>query len=258
MFTGDIIEYSTTEAASAIEQQQSEPTGTGMLYSGPSGVFEAPHYGLNTAADGTEYIEFKNKYLYAALMEYFGLDRWYNYITPDMLKQITSININVKPEYNYLYDNIGLRDEFNLNCQYLEYTINGKTLDILPEKFIEGGVLEPALENESIDISEYFDYESGYQSESGNYISGYYIPKATLSTDDKLFIYGILAKSAAMRMAVYNNDDGSYFTVPMSSSIFVLGLPTRYYDQHEYDVSDIAYMPNLQEFHVADMSVVKK
>ena len=211
------------------------------------GVPAVPNYGLNIADDGTEYLEFKNESLYAALIEYFGLDRWYgNYITLDMLNQINSISVKVRPEYNYFYDNVGLREEFGLDCKYIEYTINGKTLDILPEKFMEGGVLEGHMEQESLDINQYFDYESGY-----------YITKTDLSLEDKLLIFKIIAWGGAIRMPVERNDDGSYYTTlyNASPSIYLLGFPARYYDQTEYDSTDIAYMPYLQEFNVGGMLV---
>ena len=208
---------------------------------------EPPSYGMKTAEDGTQYLEFKNKSLYAALMEYFGLDRWYgDYITSDMLKQITSLSARIRPEYSYLYDNIGLREEFGLNCQYIEYTINGKTLDILPEKFKEGGVLEGHMEMAELDINDYFDYDNGY-----------YVTKPGLSVEDKLRIYKILAWGGAMRTPVEQNSDGSYYTTfdNASWSIYTLGFLARYYDQpkpkpdtynSEY-FSDCIYMPNLPQ-----------
>jgi|GEM_PF-6486647 len=234
---GDVISIVNSDGS---QNESSQPQG-------PSGIFEAPDYGINIADDGTEYLEFKNQSLYAALMEYFELDRWYgSYITPDMLSQIYSIDIKIKPEYNYIYDNIGLREEFNLDCQYIEYTINGKTLDILPEKFMEGGVIEPIFDE---NISEYFDYESGY-----------YITKPDLGEIAKRDIYYDLAYNAAMRIPVYLNDDGSYFTSYSNGdwhiwSMYLLGFPARYYDKDEYDATDIAYMPNLTEFNVDGLPV---
>ncbi|MCL2815853.1 MAG: hypothetical protein FWD23_14755, partial [Oscillospiraceae bacterium] len=145
MFTGENFAEDEENVQSTVETQK-EPE---------------PDYGVNTAEDGTKYIEFKNKSLYAALLEYFDLDRWFDRITPDMLWQIDSIEVKVKPEYSYIYDNKGLREEFGLDCKYIEYTINGKTLGILPEKFMEGGALEGHMEQAALDIYEYFNYENG-------------------------------------------------------------------------------------------------
>lgn len=204
-----------------------------------------PEYGIQTAADGTEYIEFKNKSLYAALLEYFKLDRWFDYITPAMLSQIYSIEVKVRPEYNYIYDNKGLREDFGLDCKYIEYTINGKTLDILPERFIEGGVLEGHMEQASLDIYKYFDYENGY-----------YITKPDLTIEDKLLIYDVLAWGGAVRTPVERAEDGSYYYTTFfntSQSMYVLGFLARYYDLPAYDSADIIYMPNLAEFKVEGM-----
>ena len=207
-----------------------------------SNEIELPNYGINITDDGTQYLVFKNESLYAALMEYFGMNRWHgDNITLDMLNQINSIDIKVKPEYNYLYDDIGLREEFNLDCKYIEYTINGKTLDILPEKFMEGGVLEGHKEMAELDINQYFDYESGY-----------YITKTDLSLDEKLMIYKTLAWGGAVRTPVERNEVGDYYTTfyNASPSIYLLGFPARYYDKPAYDIADIIYMPNLHEINI--------
>ena len=181
------------------------------------------------------------------------------YITPDMLAQIYSIEVNVKPEYNYLYENTSLFKEFGIEGQYLEYTINGKTLDLLPEKFMEGGVLEGHMEQASLDILDYFDYEPSYMTEEGiiGSGSGHYITKPDMSQRDKLLIYSILTWGADIRMPVEKNSDGSYYTdiTQASWSIYMLGVAARYYDQSVYDYSDSVYMPNLQTFDVSGMHV---
>jgi hypothetical protein len=243
MYIDNAIPY----AALPMYTGETPPENTGEQ--GPSNVNDEPNYGINTAEDGTEYVEFRNKSLYAALLEYFGLDRWHgDYITPDMLKQIYTINVKVKPEYSYFYDNKGLREEFGLDCKYIEYTINGKTLDILPEKFMEGGVIEGHMENASLDIFDYFNYENGY-----------YITKPDLSLEDKLAIYAILAWGGAIRMPVEQNPDGSYYTTMFnaSPSIYLLGFLARYYDEAVYEYSDTVYMPNLQDFNVDGMPAAR-
>jgi hypothetical protein len=211
-------------------------------FQGPSGTFTPPNYGINIAPDGTEYLEFKNQSLKAAILEYFGLD-WWDYITLDMLNQIYSIDVNIKDEYNYIYDNVGLRDEFNLDCKYIEYTINGKTLDVLPEKFMEGGIIEPTFGD---NISEYFDYEPGY-----------YITKTDLSDNVKKCLYYALADNAANRISVYIDGDGKYFTVTENPSMFVLGFTARYYDKDQFDATDLMYIMGAVEFNLNGITAQK-
>ncbi|MCL1792369.1 MAG: hypothetical protein FWG34_00715 [Oscillospiraceae bacterium] len=232
---------------------------TSVTQQHPSEVTIEPIYGLCPTEDGAKYLEFKNRSLYGALMEYFGMDRWIgDRITLDMLARINSIKIEVKPEYSYIYDNKGLREEFGLDCKYIEYTINGKTLDILPEKFMEGGVLEGHMEQAGLDINEYFDYEPGHY-DSDYYVAGYFVTKPSLTLEEKLRVYETLAWGGAVRMPVEQNDDGSYRTnfYNASPSIYLIGFPSRYYDQSEYDAEDTQYMPNLQEFGVSGMPTSK-
>ena len=212
-----------------------------------SGIYEHPNYGINvTETDyfevpaGTVYLEFKNESLRAAIAEYFAVNddypEYFDFIpwspvTLEMLNKITSISVRRIPEYDFVYDN-SKNHEIPLDGMYIEYTINGKTLDIVP-KFIRIDVADF--------VSDYIDNEHGLL---------YYSPKAGLSKEDKLELYTKIAEFGFMRLAVYKDDGSGYFTVGRPD---LLGFTARYYDKPEFDASDIAYMRNLTEFSVDGM-----
>lgn len=231
-----------------------------------SGVFEAPSYGLNVTEngyyglpDGTEYLEFKNESLKCAIAEYlastpeyFGIIPW-QLITTEMLSKITSISVRRISEYDWVFDYPEAQMPYK--GMYLEYTINGKTLGILPEYYMPD--IEQFFEMNSLDINQYLDklptgimYDLGELKDFPEYYS--YTAKAGLSNDDKLQLLSKFAWGGLARLAVYQNDDGSYFTVGRPD---VFGFTPRYYDRSEYDATDIAYMPNLIEFNVDGLPV---
>ena len=231
-----------------------------------SGVFDPPNYGINPiefdASYGTEYLEFKNISLQAAIAEYFaGTPEYFGFIpwlpiTTDMLSQITSINVRRIPEYDYLYDYP--EAQMPSKGMYLEYTINGKTLDILPEFFMPD--IEMSFVQDSFDINQYFDkIDTGTIFEAGGLkdFPGYYhyTVKSDLSDKDgKLYLSSIFAKTALIRLAIYQDENGGYFTVGRPD---IWGFTPRYYDQPEYDTTDIAYMPNLKDFTLDGISEKK-
>ena len=210
---------------------------------------------------GTEYLEFKNMSLRCAIAEYLSTLPEYSAFIPwlpistDMLKEITSISVRRIPAYDYIYDLPEM--QMPHKGMYLEYTINGKTLGILPEFLTPDS--EQMFENAELDINQYFDkvftgkiFEATGLRDFPEYYN--YIAKAGLSDNDKLFISSKFAWMGLARIAIYQDENGDYFTVGRPD---VWGFTARYYDQPEYDATDINYMPNLKEFKLDGISEKK-
>lgn len=192
---------------------------------------------LTKQADGTETITFLNKSLQAAIEEYFVMALGNNdAITAKHLEEIKTMKVRLIPENDIYYDGI-----FELHGgHYIEYTINGVTLGLLPA-YYSTDTLGLGLPCDIL-------LEDGlYTPVEEDGISYYKLNNVDLTTQSEYFTK--LAQATAgssLLLDVINDEDGGFITEFGSDSAWSTGICARYLDTPVFQTQDMKYFPNLE------------
>lgn len=132
--TSGTPQYGDSKGVTATFTWNGEEYEIGLCY----GMYETEKKGVQTNADGNEYVALNCKALEAAITEYFVMPfTAETRLTPEHLAQITSIEAVIRTDLDYLYD-----ESMELHGgHYIEFTINGEKQGLIPVYYNENEFL---------------------------------------------------------------------------------------------------------------------